>query len=142
MDLNAEELSSVREEYKSTLVLPKEDAIPARQFFLCPVGLVGAGKSTVIKPLSERLSLVRISSDEIRKMLKERGAGYDQLLEVVGPLAEELAAQGFSLAFDGDCGNPKTKEMITELVDKVDAKVLWIHVNPPEEFIRLLPKAL
>jgi len=81
------------------------------------------------------LSLVRVSSDEIRKILKEWRADYEQLMEIVQPLAEELALQGFSIAFDADCGNPKTKEMILELAEKVKAKVFWIHINPLEDFI-------
>ncbi|MDE1944098.1 MAG: hypothetical protein KGH97_01205 [Patescibacteria group bacterium] len=55
-----------------------------RQVFLAPVGRVGAGKTTVVKPLAERLGLVRISSDEIRKLLKERGLGYGPLRTALG----------------------------------------------------------
>lgn len=135
MELNGEDLLLIRREYQKQLVPPPINKVPARQFFLCPVGLVGAGKSTVMKPLSEMLSLVRISSDEIREILKGRGAGYEQLMEIVQPLAEEVAMQGFSIAFDADCGNPKTKEMILKLAKKVTANVFWIHINPPEDFI-------
>ena len=125
----------IRKKYQKQLMLPPIDKVPVKQFFLCPVGLVGAGKSTVMKPLSEMLSLVRVSSDDIRELLKERGAGYEQLMEIVQPLAEELALQGFSIAFDADCGNPKTKEMILKLSEKVGEKVFWLHINPPEDFI-------
>lgn len=135
MKLNKEDLLRVRQEYQKRLVLPPNDKVPAKQFFFCPVGLVGAGKTTVVKPLSEILSLVRISSDEIRKILKEREVGYGQLMEIVQPLAEELVLRGFSIAFDADCGNPKTKDMILKLAEKMGAKVFWIHINPPEDFI-------
>lgn len=100
MKLNKEDPLRVRQEYQKQLVLPPIDKVPAKQFFLCPVGLVGAEKTTVVKPLSETLSLVRISSDEIRKILKEQEVGYGQLMEIVQPLAEELALRGFSIAFD------------------------------------------
>lgn len=131
MDLTRVDI--IREAYKNTLILPSKRN--SRQFFLCPVGLVGAGKSTVIKPLSEKLSLVRISSDEIRQILKKQNMGYQQLMEIAAPLAEELATQGFSLALDADCGNLKTKEFIINLAQKVRAEVFWIHINPPEDFI-------
>lgn len=133
MMLKAEDIVSIREEYKKTLKLHARNN--PYQFFLCTVGLVGAGKSTVIKPLSEKLSLVRISSDEVREILKEREAGYEQLMEIIKPLAEELATQGYNLAFDADCGNPKTKDMILQLAGKTGAKVFWIHIDPPENFI-------
>ena len=135
MNLNVEGIVSIREKYKSTLKLPHQNKDASHQFFLCSVGLVGAGKSTVIKPLSEKLSLVRISSDEVRQILKERNVGYEQLMEIVKPLAEELAVQGYNLSFDADCGNPKTKEVIMELAEKVGAKVFWIQIDPPEDFI-------
>lgn len=135
MKLDAEDLLLIRKEYQKQLALPSVNKVPEKQFFLCPVGLVGAGKSTVMNPLSEMLSLVRISSDDIREIMKERNMGYEQLMEIVQPLAEELAMQGFSIAFDADCGNPKTKEMILKLAEKVKAKVFWIHINPPEDFI-------
>jgi predicted kinase len=135
MELNKETLSLIRQEYQTQLVLPPIDMVPAKQFFLCPVGLVGAGKSTVMGPLSEKLSLVRISSDDVRKILKEWDMGYEQLMEIVQPFAEELAARGFSIGFDADCGNPKTKEMILGLAGRVRAKVFWLHINPPEDFI-------
>ena len=135
MKLTLEEVVSIRERYKAALKLPLRRKGASHQIFLCSVGLVGAGKSTVKKPLSEKLSLVRISSDEVRHILKECGRDYNQLMEIVKPLSEELATQGHSLAFDADCGNPKTKDMIVALAEKVGAKVFWIHINPPESFI-------
>lgn len=135
MNLTSEDIVSIREDYKKTLKLPVNINNNFHQFFLCTVGLVGAGKSTVIKPLSDKLSLVRISSDEIRQVLKERNVGYENLMEIIKPLVEELSIQGYSIAFDADCGNPRTKEMILNLAEKTGAKVFWINIDPPEEFI-------
>lgn len=135
MKLDAKDILLIQQEYKKQLALSPVNKVPVKQFFLCPVGLVGAGKSTMMRPLSEMLSFVRISSDDIRELLKEHGADYEHLMEIVRPLAEELAARGFSIGFDADCGNPKTKEMILELAERMGAKVFWIHINPPEDFI-------
>lgn len=135
MAFDSENLLKIRRQYEKQLFVPPRDRIPTTQFFLCPVGLVGAGKTTVVRPLSEKLGLVRISSDEVRKLLKDGHGQYDQLMEIVRPLAEELAEQGYSLAFDADCGNPKTKEFIIALAERVRAKVFWVHINPPEELI-------
>src|SRR5262245_50203908 len=66
-DLSDGDFSRLVEEVKDSLVLPKES--PINQFFLCPIGLVGAGKTTVLTPLAKELSLVSISGDEIRKLL-------------------------------------------------------------------------
>jgi len=45
----------IKKEYEDTLVFPVIKPDP--QFVLCPIGLVGAGKTTVMMPLAERLSL-------------------------------------------------------------------------------------
>jgi len=135
MELSVEDIASIREEYKKQLVLPPADKIPLKQFFVGLVGLVGAGKTTVAGPLSSALSLVKLSNDDVRKLLKERGAGYEHLTDIMMPVAEKLSPKGFSIVFDSDCGNPKTKKTILELADEAKARVFWIHVNPPEDFI-------
>lgn len=135
MEMSSEELLAIRQEYRNGLTLPSPDKLPVKQFFLCPVGQPGAGKTTVVKPLSKMLSLVRISNDEVRKILKDHGYGYGQLKEVALPLAEDLARQGYSLAFDADCGNLRTRETILKLAEELGAKAFWLHINPTEDFI-------
>jgi len=108
---------------------------PQRQYILCPVGLVGAGKTTVIKPLAEKLNLVRISGDEIRKVFKEEGFGYDRVRELMFVLVESFLEKGFSVAIDSDCASEESREHIKEAEERSGAKALWIHINPPEAFI-------
>ena len=121
------------EEYKKSIVIPDEK--PKHQFFLCTVGLVGAGKTTVIKPLASRLSLIRISGDEIRKILKSKGLGYDKVWNIGDTIGIEFARQGYSLANDTDGATPKTREALEKLANELGTKVFYIHINPPEEFI-------
>lgn len=135
MNMTDADVVAVRESYRGGLNVRSQPKSGALQIFVGTVGLVGAGKTTVIKPLAEKLSLVRISSDEVRKIMKERGFGYERLMDIVAPLAEELAAEGHSLAFDADCGSPKTKELILKIAAQVGAKIFWIRINPPEDFI-------
>lgn len=126
-------LSDISTLYESTLVLPREK--PALQFMLCPVGLVGAGKTTVLKPLSEKLSLLRLSTDEVRKLLKEHGQGYDAVVDIITSLANKYLDAGYSIAFDNDCASPITRERIAQREKEHGAIPIWIHINPPEEFI-------
>ncbi len=106
-----------------------------KQFILCPVGIVGAGKTTVMKPLSERLSLVRISGDEIRKILKEHGLEYDAVVPIGAALSKKYLSQGYSLALDSDAASPRSKAVIDNAEQEFGAIPVWIHINPPEEFI-------
>lgn len=78
----------IMDEYEAELDIPIQPK--RKQFILCPVGIVGAGKTTVMKPLSERLSLVRISGDEIRKILKEHGQAYDAVVPIGSALSKKV----------------------------------------------------
>lgn len=73
--------------YEETLEIP--DTKPEKQIMVCPVGVVASGKTTVIKPLSKKLSLLRISTDEIRKLLKENGYSYDSVKDLAFDLADK-----------------------------------------------------
>ena len=87
-------IRQIAELYGSEISIPDEK--PRNQFILCPVGLVGAGKTTVVKPLSVKLSLVRISGDEIRKLLKEHGHNYDQVQDVATVVARRYLDLGYT----------------------------------------------
>lgn len=120
---------AVKDEYLTQIKLPKTK--PATQYILCPIGLVGAGKTTVVKPLAEKLNLVRISGDEIRKLLKEKGYGYEKVYDIAFELIQKFLQEGWGVAIDSDCAS-KIK-LIKEKTKGI--KLIWIHINPPESFI-------
>lgn len=102
---------------------------------MCPVGIVGAGKSTVVIPLSEKFSMVRISGDEIRKLLREKGFNWKKIRVMSSDLIEEYIALGYPVAIDSDCAGPETRKKIQEIAHAYQIPAVWIHINPPEEFI-------
>ena len=108
---------------------------PEVQYILATIGLIGAGKTTVVKPLAEKLGLVRISNDEIRKIFKEEGFGYDRVKKLEFKLVADFLKQEFSVAIDSDCISEESQERIKETKEEFGVKVLWVHINPPEEFI-------
>lgn len=128
-------VEEVRDEFVKELVLPKEKEWPKKQMILAPVGLPGTGKTTVVRPMSEALGLVRVSSDEFRKLLKENGHGWGDIKDLLFPVDEDLAKKGYSIAFDADTSNPKTVEFIKKLGKQYDMQVFWIRVHAPEEFV-------
>ena len=123
----------VKDTFLKSLFIPDEK--PQHQYILCPVGLVGAGKTTVVKPLSETLDLVRISGDEIRKCFKDKGYGYDRFKELAFEITQSFLGQGYSIAIDSDCVTEDTIQKINDSKEKYGIKDVWIHINPPEEFI-------
>jgi shikimate kinase len=133
-DAPKEVLEEVAREYEESLVLPRVKSSP--QWMLMPVGLVGAGKTTVVKPLSERLGLIRMSTDEVREKLKERGYSYEGCREITHELSKKYLRLGYSLAIDANTGstagieyNQKTAETFPNV------RQIFIYVNPPDEFV-------
>ncbi len=120
-------------EFEESLVVPEQPT--RRTFVLCPVGLIGSGKSTVIKPLTQMLSLVRISGDEFRELLKKRGLGYESIPRLLPALTKKYVSNGYSVAIDSDCASPRNTKAIVEMEHEYGALAIWIHINPPEAFI-------
>ena len=129
-----EVLDAVQKEYDQSLVIPKRKPIP--QWMLMPVGLIGSGKTTVVKALAEHFGLIRISTDDIRKLIKERGYSYEGAREIADEIDKKYLPLGYSLAIDANTGssfglahNKRTLEAFPQV------KQIFIHINPPEEFI-------
>lgn len=121
-------------EYKKTISIPKLKN--KRQIIIAPVGLVGSGKSTVIKPLSKLLSLVRISTDEIRMLARDSHAAekYD-LVSVFREVMTYYLNRGYSLAIDADVSNIEHRELIEFEAIKKDIKIFYIKISPPKKWI-------
>lgn len=129
-----EVLEEVEKDYEQTLTIPDHTQSP--QWMLMPVGLIGSGKTTVVKPLAEHFGLIRISTDEIRERLKRRGYTYEGAREISNALAQKYLGLGYSLAIDANTGstfglqhNEENKEAFPHV------RYVYIHINPPEEFI-------
>ena len=132
-DLPEELFGEIRALYKKDVKLSIKKA--GRQFLLCPVGTVGAGKTTVVKPLSGKLGLIRVSTDGIRKILKERGFNYNRARDIAFSIIKELIEGGYSVTIDCNCGSGNSVEKIRELQNEYKIKLVWIFINPPEDFI-------
>jgi len=126
-------LREIENDFRKSLYIPVGK--PPQQIFFCPVGLVGAGKTTVTKPISDALGLVRISSDELRKRLKENGHTYESVKEIGKRVATDFINEGYSIAFDMDCGNTEVKSLIDAIIKEKGITALWVHVDSPEEYI-------
>ncbi len=126
------DIEQVIKDFEQTLVFPKEK--PRPQFLLCPVGYVGSGKSTVMKPLCEMLSLLRVSNDEIRLLLGEHKYG-NETLQIAAEVIEKYARQGFSIGLDSNASTAFNSERFNRLISELDIQAVWILINPPEDYI-------
>ena len=133
-DASQEALREITEEYEKSLVIPAIKNKP--QWILMPVGLIGAGKTTVVKPLAERLNLIRMSTDEVRKKLKEKGYSYARCRDIIHELSYKYLDLGYSIAIDGNTGSTAGIEYNAKTLKAFpDVQQIFIHINPPEEFI-------
>lgn len=134
LDAPKEVLEEVMKECEETLIIPLTKNKP--QWMLMPVGLVGAGKTTVIKPLAERLGLIRLSTDEVRQKLKLKGYSYEGCREIIRELSNKYLNLGYSLAFDANTGSKIGMEYNKKTLEAFpNVHQVFIYVNPPEEFI-------
>lgn len=132
-DLDQESFREMAGEYLTRIELPKEKG--KYHYILCAVGLVGSGKTTVMKPLAERLNLARVSGDDVRKLLKDRGYNWQRTTDITLFAIKHLLGRGYSVAVDSDCAGKPVEEFARSLGAIQPPEVLYIHINPPEEFI-------
>jgi predicted kinase len=131
-------VDEVRELYESSLFIPP--AVPGHNFIICPVGYIGSGKSTVLDLLGKRLSFVRISTDVLRKMLRERGDFDSNHAREIGyQFILKYAEEHRNVAIDANCSRfykgGDYEASFNEIIKRSTVKVFWIHINPPEEYI-------
>jgi len=132
-DLPESEIEAIAREYEKSIYIPGKKN--KRQIFLAPVGLVAAGKSTVLDLLCERLSLARVSGDDIRLLLRDKGYNYLKTLDIANLVLLGLLDQGYSIAVDSDCISIDVRKAIQAYKEKYSFQDIWIHINPPEKFI-------
>lgn len=132
-EIPADVYSEIKNAYLDQVETPEQK--PENQYLLCPIGLVGSGKTTVLTPLAKKLNLVRLSHDDIRKLLHERGYGYEASEQFINEIVEEFLAKGFSVALDADCIRGEVQKKIADRKNRYNLQVFWIHINPPEQFI-------
>ena len=127
------DLQQITSAYERSLEIPTHKPLPA--CIVLPVGRVGAGKTTVMKPMCQKLSLLRISTDEIRLLIEDRSyfEGYPQQIAI--SLAKKYAKLGYSIGVDANCSTIWQSATLTELLTSSQLQSFWIHVNPPEDYI-------
>lgn len=127
------DLEKIASEYEQSLVIPSHKPVPP--LIILPVGRVGAGKTTVMKPLCEKLSLLRISTDEIRLLIQDHAYFDTYPQQIAISLAKKYIELGYSIGIDANCSSIWQSPALTELLISSHLQSFWINVNPPEEYI-------
>jgi predicted kinase len=132
-----EQLLEIAEEHYVNLVKP-ETAKQPPHFALCMIGLIGAGKSTVLRKLVKRIPMVIHSGDDIRRLTHQKGLPPlpSEDVAVIGShVIGKLVSQGYRVAYDNDFANTAIREKMMEFNRVRNIPIKWIRFAPPEEFI-------
>jgi predicted kinase len=116
--------------------LPEPVVKPA---FVAVSGLPGTGKSYFCNKLVERLSLVILESDALRKelfsspsySLPESG----RLFRALHLLIERLLGQGISLILDATNLSERYRERLYSIADRLEVKLILVRVEAPPELV-------
>lgn len=125
-------IAEIQDQYRKSLSIPSVK--PPVQCLVCPVGLIGSGKTTVITPIAKQLNLVRVSNDEYRVLLKQNGHGYETIKSFMNTVRIDLIKEGYSLAIDANAGGQTSFNFITKTEKDFGAKVFWLRINTPDAY--------
>lgn len=114
-------------------------------------GVIGTGKSTIAKALSEELSFNVITSDIVRKRIsgipkfERKYEGYDtgiyskdvteKTYNEMFDIAEDIIKNGKSVIIDASFSKKKWRKKLVELTKKLDSILYFIHTKAPKPVI-------
>lgn len=116
--------------------LPEAEVEPT---FIAVSGLPGTGKSYFCHKLAERLPLVILESDALRKALflqpsysPEESA---RLFRALHFLIERLLKRGVSLVLDATNLSERYRERLYNIADRLGVKLILVRVEAPPEVV-------
>lgn len=103
-------------------------------------GLPGTGKSYLSRKFAERVPLLILESDRLRKTLfssPDYNTGESsQLFQAIYQLVEELLREGISLILDATNLSERFRERLYGISDRLGARMVLIRVEAPPELVK------
>ena len=135
-------VSDVQRLTESLRQLPDPRVDPA---FIVVSGLPGTGKSYFCSKLAERLSVVILESDALRKA-PFPSPGYNRqessrLFQACHLLIERLLKRGILLILDATNLSERYRERLYNIADRLDVKLILVRVEAPAEVVQERLKA-
>lgn len=121
-------------EYFSRIHIPiNKDCKP---FIICPVGRIKAGKTTLTTGLEDQLDISRISPDDVRILLRiENSFKSSEYRKIICPIMERIAGTGMPFIMDSNCASLWTRELLEKISEQYNIPLVWVHINPADEWI-------
>lgn len=111
----------------------------AKPVFIVVSGLPGTGKSYFCRQLAQRLSVIILESDALRKALFSSPtyslSESSRLFRACHLLIERLLKRGTSLIFDATNLSEGHREHLYAVADRLDVKLVLVRVEAPPEVV-------
>ena len=111
----------------------------AEPVFIVVSGLPGTGKSYFCSQLAERLAVVILETDALRKALFSSPSYSSQesfrLFRACHLLIETLLKKGISLIFDATNLSERNREHLYSIADRLDVKLVLVRVEAPPQVV-------
>ena len=111
----------------------------AKPVFIVVSGLPGTGKSYFCRQLAQRLSVIILESDALRKALFSSPtyslSESSRLFRACHLLIERLLKRGTSLIFDATNLSEGHRERLYAIADRLDVKLVLVRVEAPPEVV-------
>ncbi len=129
-------ISDVRRLTDGFVELPEPVVKPT---FIAVSGLPGTGKSYFCSKLVERLPLVILESDALRKALFSSPSYSSQessrLFRALHLLIERLLKKGISLILDATNLSERYRERLYNIADRLDVRLILVRVEAPPQVV-------
>ena len=133
---NTHLISDVQRLIESLGQLPEAVVKPV---FIVVSGLPGTGKSYFCSQLAERLPVIILESDTLRKALFSSPSYSSQesshLFRACHLLIERLLKKGVSLIFDATNLSERNREHLYSIADRLDVKLVLVRVEAPPQVV-------
>lgn len=130
-------VSDVRLLIESLGEMPEPVVQPA---FIVVSGLPGTGKSYFCNKLAERLPLMILESDVLRKVLFSPPsyslAESSRLFRALHRLIEKLLDRGIPLILDATNLSERYRERLYSIADRLDARLILVRVEAPPGIVK------
>ncbi len=121
--LNAQEQAVFLSMKDRLQIVPK---LTRNQVVVAMIGLVGSHKSTVSSELAKLVGATVISGDTIRVLLRKKGEGYDEVVQITEGLVRHAIAQGGSVILDSDFIDREKRIWLVELCEELSVPLSFV----------------
>lgn len=112
----------------------------AKPVFIAVSGLPGTGKSYLSGKLAERLPLVILESDAMRRILFPKpiynSPESARLFRALHALVEKLLLKGVSVILDATNLSERYREQLYRIADRTGVRLILVQVKAPPEVVR------